>query len=99
MGCIAARGATTCASQPERRTENGERRTETIVEPRISLITLGTRDLARAIRFYRDGLGWPLSRAGGGDVAFFRTGGTVLALYPRDLLAEDAQIGEVGSGF
>jgi uncharacterized protein len=69
------------------------------VEPRISLITLGTRDLARAIRFYRDGLGWPTSSASGGDVAFFRTGGAVLALDPRDLLADDAHLNPAGSGF
>ena len=69
------------------------------MEPRISLITLGTRDLERAIRFYRDGIGWPTSSASGGDVAFFRTGGAVLALYPRDLLAADAQIEAIGSGF
>ena len=69
------------------------------MEARISLITLGTRDLERAIRFYRDGLGWPTSSAGGGDVAFFRTGGAVLALYPRDLLAEDARLDSAGSGF
>jgi catechol 2,3-dioxygenase-like lactoylglutathione lyase family enzyme len=70
-----------------------------VVDPRISLVTLGTRDLERAIRFYRDGLGWPMSSASGGDVAFFKTGGAVLALYPRHLLAEDAQIVEIGSGF
>lgn len=29
------------------------------MEPRISIITLGARDMARAIRFYRDGLGFP----------------------------------------
>src|SRR5688572_2029393 len=69
------------------------------VEPRISLITLGTRDLARAVRFYRDGLGWPTTHESGSDVAFFRTSGAILALYPRDLLAEDAQLDPAGSGF
>ena len=69
------------------------------MEPRISLVTLGTYDLARAIRFYRDGLGWPISKASGGDVAFFQIGGAVLALYPRHLLAEDAQLDPAGSGF
>jgi catechol 2,3-dioxygenase-like lactoylglutathione lyase family enzyme len=29
------------------------------MEPRITLITLGVADLPRAVRFYRDGLGWP----------------------------------------
>ena len=69
------------------------------MEPRISLITLGTRDLERAVRFYRDGLGWATSSAGGGDVAFFQLGGLALGLYPRHLLAEDAQLPEAGSGF
>ena len=69
------------------------------MEPRISLVTLGVRDLPRAVRFYRDGLGWPLSGAGDADVAFFRTGGVVLALFRRDLLAADAQLPEEGIGF
>ena len=30
------------------------------MEPRISIITLGVSDLARSVRFYRDGLGLPL---------------------------------------
>jgi hypothetical protein len=29
------------------------------MDPRITLITLGVADLPRAVRFYRDGLGWP----------------------------------------
>ncbi len=69
------------------------------MEPRISLVTLGVRDLPRAVRFYRDGLGWPVSSAGGDGVAFFRTGGIVLALYPRHLLAADAHLPDEGSGF
>lgn len=69
------------------------------MEARISLVTLGVADLARSLRFYRDGLGWPVSSASGGDVAFFRTGGAVLALYPRDLLAADAHLSPAGSGF
>ena len=69
------------------------------MDPRISLITLGVRDLERSRRFYRDGLGWPLSSASSGDVAFFRTGGAILALYPRHLLAADAHLPDVGTGF
>ncbi len=38
------------------------------MEPRISLGTLGVKDLARAMRFYRDGLGGPLSSTGGGTI-------------------------------
>src|SRR5260370_27984257 len=69
------------------------------MDPYVSIVTLGVADLERALRFYRDGLGWPLSSAGGGDVAFFRTGGVVLSLYPRALLAADAHLADVGSGF
>jgi uncharacterized protein len=69
------------------------------VEARISLVTLGVHDLARSARFYRDGLGWPLSSASSGDVAFFRTGGVALALYPRALLAADAKLPAAGTGF
>lgn len=54
------------------------------MEPRISFVTLGISDLERSVKFYRDGLGFPLSSASKGDVGFFRTGGIVLALYPRE---------------
>jgi catechol 2,3-dioxygenase-like lactoylglutathione lyase family enzyme len=33
------------------------------MEPRIRLITLGVAELERSVRFYRDGLGWPMSSA------------------------------------
>ncbi|HEU0167384.1 MAG TPA: VOC family protein [Chloroflexota bacterium] len=70
------------------------------MEPRITLITLGVRDLARALRFYRDGLGWqPSSASVEGEVAFFKTGGVVLALWGRAALAADAKLAVEGSGF
>jgi len=64
------------------------------VEPRISIVTLGVADLARAYAFYRDGLGWPTTWTPDKGIVFFQTGGTCLALYPRDKLAED-----VGEGW
>jgi catechol 2,3-dioxygenase-like lactoylglutathione lyase family enzyme len=66
---------------------------------KLSLITLGVRDLERAVVFYRDGLGWKPSSASGGDVVFFPMGGIVLSLYPRDKLAEDALVDPGGEGF
>ena len=69
------------------------------MNPRISMITLGTTDLHRAIRFYRDGLGFPMHEASGGDVAFFNLQGTWLAVWPRHLLAEDALTAPQGVGF
>lgn len=68
------------------------------MEPRITIITLGVADLARATAFYRDGLGLPLRPEGVG-IAFFTTAGTWLALYPREALAEDVGTSAEGSGF
>ena len=59
------------------------------MEPRITLITIGVSDLPRAVRFYRDGLGWPTTYKAGEPVAFFNTTGTRLSLYPLDHLAAD----------
>jgi catechol 2,3-dioxygenase-like lactoylglutathione lyase family enzyme len=69
------------------------------VEPRVSLITLGVSDLERAVAFYRDGLGWPKSDVGGDEVAFFKTGGVVIALFPRASFAADAgvEVDDVGN--
>jgi hypothetical protein len=67
------------------------------MEPRISVITLGVRDFDRSLAFYRDGLGWPASVQD--DIAFFTLRGIVLALYPREKLAEDATVDPEGSGF
>ena len=67
------------------------------MEPRITLVTLGVADLDRALRFYRDGLGWvPSIQSVDGDVAFFQLNGLVLALWGRDALAHDAQVTDGG---
>lgn len=68
------------------------------MQPRITIITLGVSDLARSIRFYQDGLGLP-KREGPDSIAFFETAGTMLSLYPRELLAEDVTVPAEGSGF
>lgn len=68
------------------------------MEPRITLVTLGVTDLARSIRFYRDGLGLP-QRATPESVAFFELRGMWLSLYGREALAEDAHVSPEGSGF
>ena len=69
------------------------------MEPRVSIITLGVEDLDRAVAFYRDGLGWPVSGASNEGIAFFKTRGTVLALYPRKELAADVKTEPEGGGF
>jgi hypothetical protein len=59
------------------------------MEARVSIITLGVTDLARSLRFYRDGLGFPTTRTEAQDIVFFQTAGVCLALYPYDDLARD----------
>jgi catechol 2,3-dioxygenase-like lactoylglutathione lyase family enzyme len=68
------------------------------LEPRISFITLGVMDLARATRFYAEGLRLPRLKSPP-TASFFELGTTWLALYPRDLLAADAGLPAEGSGF
>ena len=67
-------------------------------EPRVSLITLGVADLARARAFYESGLGFRASPASQGDIVFFQLGGLALALFPRAALAQDAGVEEAGGG-
>jgi len=60
--------------------------------PRFTVITLGVGDMRASIAFY-ESLGFVRKfRATGEAVAFFETGGTVIALYPWDLLARDATL-------
>jgi hypothetical protein len=70
------------------------------MKPKVGLICLGVRDLQRSLTFYRDGLGLPPHNyTDGDDCIFFAMEGAVLSLYPRDKLAEDVGVAEVGSGF
>jgi len=60
------------------------------MKPKLSVVTLGVRDLDRARGFY-EALGWAcLPSDPGSDVCFFPLDGVVLALYGWDDLAADA---------
>jgi hypothetical protein len=65
------------------------------VQPRLTVVTLGVRDLPRARRFY-EALGWRSPCAPDSDVVFFQSGGMVLALWGRDQLAEDSVVTDSG---
>jgi predicted lactoylglutathione lyase len=67
------------------------------MEQRVTLITLGVRDLARARAFYET-LGWTSGAAPKDDVVFFQAGGMVVALWDRARLAEDSGV-EDGGGW
>ncbi len=65
------------------------------MDQRLSLITLGVADLARARAFY-EGLGWQTRAEPDDDVVFFQAGCMIVALWPRDLLAEDTVVEDNG---
>ena len=67
------------------------------MKPKISMITLGVRNISRSISFYHDGLGFELHNYKEGDTCImFKLEGTWLALCPRESLAEDAQVASAG---
>lgn len=65
------------------------------MEQRLSLVTLGVRDLTRAKAFYQ-ALGWRTNAEEGDDVVFFQAGGMIVALWGRDQLAEDSAVSDGG---
>lgn len=65
------------------------------MEQRVSLITLGVRDLARARAFY-ERLGWRTGAEPDADIVFFQAGGLVVALWDRARLAEDSGVPDGG---
>lgn len=65
------------------------------MEQRVSLVTLGVADLARARAFY-EALGWEGSGPEGADVVFFQAGGMVVALWDRAALAHDSTVSDGG---
>ena len=69
------------------------------MKPRISLITLGVGDLPRSRAFY-ERLGFPVRKESNEDIAFVQMADRlVLALFPREKLAEDAHVQNNGTGF
>lgn len=62
------------------------------MEQRLSLITLGIKDLAISRKFYENVLGWQLSSAGNEHIAFYQMNGFAFGLYSRKALAEDAGV-------
>ena len=65
------------------------------MEQRLSLVTLGVRDLGRSRAFY-EALGWTTNAAPDDDVVFFQAGGMIVGLWGRDELAEDSGVDDSG---
>src|SRR5262250_1128826 len=62
------------------KTPGGPRAENVIMEQRISLVTLGVADLARARSFY-EALGWSGAKQPDGEICFFQAGGMVFGLW------------------
>ena len=62
------------------------------MDVRITVVTLGVADLPASVRFYEAFGLTRKAKATGSEIALFDAGGVVLALYPWDLLAEDAKL-------
>ena len=66
---------------------------------RLTLISLGVRDLKKSGQFFNDLFGWKPFNPDHDKIIFFNMGGWMVGLYPWELLAEDAQVNPEGSGF
>jgi catechol 2,3-dioxygenase-like lactoylglutathione lyase family enzyme len=69
------------------------------MDQRMSLVTLGVADLARARTFYSEGLGWSVLSPDQTGIVFFQLPGLALALWPVDKLAKDAGLAPRAGGF
>jgi len=70
------------------------------MKPKISLITLGVKDLEKSLEFYRDGLGFETHEYNeGDDHVMFRMEGSWLGLFPLEKLAEGAKVSADKGGF
>ena len=65
------------------------------MEQRVSVITLGVRDLERSRAFY-EALGRRTRAAPDDDVVFFEAGGMIVALWDRPKLAADSGVEDHG---
>ena len=65
----------------------------------MTIIGLGVTDLKTATSFYEETLCWKKMASSNDGITFFQLNGILLSLYPREKLAEDAQVSPEGTGF
>lgn len=69
------------------------------MEQRLTMITLGVRDLKLSRNFYEEVIGWKCLPNSDDNIAFYKLNSIYFSLYPLDQLADDAQTEANGSGF
>jgi len=69
------------------------------MEQRLTIITLGVKDLENSMDFYENKFGWERSDMSNKDIVFYQLNGIYLSLYSSDELAKDASVDSSGNGF
>lgn len=69
------------------------------MEQRLTLVTLGVKNLQRSKDFYEKVFGWKPTAASTDGIIFFQLNGIQLALFPQESLAYDAGVPADGKGF
>jgi uncharacterized protein len=78
-------------------TDPGREASAPALPPRVTLVTLGARDIERMRAFF-ERVGWPLWTVADDGFTGYLTGGALLALYPVESLAELSGAGRTGKG-
>jgi uncharacterized protein len=66
------------------------------MEQRVSIITLGVTDIARARDFY-EAIGWTVGSQPDDETVFFQAGGIIVGLWDRAKLAADSCVEDRGA--
>tara|TARA_R110002096_G_scaffold152972_7_gene316517 strand:+ start:20541 stop:20966 length:426 start_codon:yes stop_codon:yes gene_type:complete len=69
------------------------------MEQRLTIVTLGVKDLNNASAFYEDKFGWKKMNSSNEFIHFFKLNGILLSLYPKEKLAEDTTVNYKDNGF
>jgi uncharacterized protein len=69
------------------------------MEQRLTIITLGVKNLQRSRDFYLNVFGWKPTESSTEGIVFFQLNGIQLALFPQESLADDAGVEPDGHGF
>ena len=70
-----------------------------MMEQRLTIVTMGVKDLKVASEFYEKKIGWKKMKSSNEFISFFQLNGILLSLYPKEKLAEDATVSQDGNGF
>ncbi len=69
------------------------------MEQRLTMVSLGVKNLQQATAFYEDTLGWEKTTQSNESISFFKLNGILMGLYGWVPLAEDAGVPSEGKGF